>query len=184
MGLYRSMAKAQFHTTAMASSDRQDWVTPKNVIEAVNKVAPIELDTCTSNLNPVGAERFYTLAEDGSSSSWAVDPGHLWWCNPRFNEAKKWVYKAVGESNAGHSGVFLVPARTETRLWQNLIFKSGAAICFWAGRMTFRDPLTLDPYSTGAPFPSALILFTRKSNYYLLERFHDVMSEYGTVVTL
>lgn len=47
----------------------------------------------------------------------------------------------------------LIPARPDTKAWQNVIFKSASTICFIKGRLKFGNS------KDSAPFPSALIVF-------------------------
>ena len=51
--------------------------------------------------------------------------------------------------------VMLIPARTETKYWHEIIFPHAAAICFIHGRLKFGNS------KQGAPFPSALVVFKK-----------------------
>lgn len=99
--------------------------------------------------------REYRLA-DGLALDWDAVAGGFY-CNPPYGYAlgpkgcEYWVNKAAACVRA--SGLLLLPARTETKIWQSTIFPRADAICFVSGRLTFRGA------EAPAPFPSALIYF-------------------------
>lgn len=123
------------------------WQTPEEVLSLVRKVNKIELDPCTTALNPVKADRFFTKA--GLEESWATVDGGLVYVNPPYGtHLKAWVKKATEESwNA--EIILLVPCRPDTR-WYDACCVSANAKCEWYGRMTFVGA------EAPAPFPSAL----------------------------
>lgn len=47
----------------------------------------------------------------------------------------------------------MIPARPDTKVWHNMIFKNAKAICFIKGRLKFGG------CNNAAPFPSALVIF-------------------------
>ena len=75
--------------------------------------------------------------------------------NPPYDRQQiNWLHKAYEETQKKCSqAVCLIPARTDTRVWQNVIFKNAIAICFIKGRLKFGNS------KDSAPFPSALIIF-------------------------
>ena len=77
------------------------------------------------------------------------------WCNPPYGrEQAKFVLKAYEESVKHNSTVVvLIPARPDTKLWQNIIFPNANQICFIKGRLKFGGA------KESAPFPSALVVF-------------------------
>lgn len=80
--------------------------------------------------------------------------------NPPYNrEQINWINKAYQESCNNFTSVMcLIPARPDTRVWQNVIFKNANAICFIKGRLKFGNS------KDSAPFPSALIYFGNELN--------------------
>lgn len=77
----------------------QTWFTPSYVLDLVREDlgGAIGLDPCTTDDNPVGAERYFTLREDGLSRSWI---GPKWkptvFVNPPYGEAREpWVERFV-----------------------------------------------------------------------------------------
>ena len=74
--------------------------------------------------------------------------------NPPYGrEQIKWIEKAYNESKNDAKIVCLIPARPDTKVWQNIIFPNASAICFIRGRLKFGNS------KDSAPFPSALIVF-------------------------
>ena len=77
------------------------------------------------------------------------------WCNPPYGrEQVKFVNKALFESKKHKSTVvLLIPARPDTKVWQDVIFPNASQIRFIRGRLRFGDA------KESAPFPSAIIVF-------------------------
>jgi site-specific DNA-methyltransferase (adenine-specific) len=133
----------------LMSSVKQDWLTPEEVLTSVRLFDHIVLDPATGPDNPVGADHYFTVEDDGLAKSWGDG---LVFVNPPYGrELPKWVRKARQEADKGCEIIMLIPARPDTKAWQEHIFPTAGSICFWAGRIRFvgaKDP---------APFPSALI---------------------------
>lgn len=179
------MSKVKFNETAMASSEVQDWCTPKEVFDLVREIAPIRLDVCTNSNNPAKADQFYTPHDDGLVKSWMpFEPGVIW-CNPPYKYAAKWVQKAGEEAQriatspvgAGTGIIMLIPARPDTKYWHDNIFTTASKICFIKGRLKFVDPVTSTPHKDAAPFPTALILWSSCSE--IVSRFEYVTNNAG-----
>ena len=74
--------------------------------------------------------------------------------NPPYGrEQVKWIEKAYNESQNDAKIVCLIPARPDTKVWQNILFSYASIICFIRGRLKFGGS------KDSAPFPSALIVF-------------------------
>lgn len=167
----------------LLSSDKDDWQTPDNILDIVRQVAPIYFDPCTTNENPTGASVFcvpQSLAAgnfsaglrqiDGLASSWGRSR-HLIYCNPPYGrQIGQWIRKCT-DAGRDNTVIALVPARTDARWFQDA---APDAICFWAGRLTFRGA------PSAAPFPSAL-LFWGKGDY--LSHFLNVLRPKGLIWT-
>lgn len=82
--------------------------------------------------------------------------------NPPYGkETGRWLQKAVDELKAGRieTAVFLIPARTDTRFFHDIVMRHAAAIYFVRGRVTFSNPDGRD--GQPAPFPSMVIVLER-----------------------
>lgn len=76
------------------------------------------LDCCCSEQN-IPANYYYKNGiHDGLKEPWH----NFTWCNPPFNQCKKWVEKAHKEHKEKNISVaMLLPARTETGYWSDFI---------------------------------------------------------------
>ena len=127
------------------------WLTPPHIIDALG---PFDLDPCCPpNMPWRTAARMICRPFDGLAVDWT---GQRVWLNPPYGrEAVPFFEKLIREKSAG---VALVFARTDTALWQNLIFPNMAAILFLRGRLRFhREDGTPGETATA---PSALIAFS------------------------
>jgi hypothetical protein len=121
------------------SSKRQNWRTPKWLYEELNDEFNFDHDPCPPN--PI---------VDGLISEW----GSMNFVNPPYGrEIKHWIYKAWWEKQRGNSSVMLIPARTDTSYWHDVIFPFATEIRFVPGRLKFDDG------KNSAPFPSAIVIF-------------------------
>ena len=150
------------NTQVVFSSVKQDWQTPDELIDMIERFRPIRLDPCTVSDNPVGAEDFFTPADDGLCQDWDMERGGLIYVNPPYGrQQSKWIAKAIAESvrrpfqgnKLATEIILLIPARTDTVNWQQGVFNNADAVCFIRGRIKFRGA------RNGAPFPSALVYF-------------------------
>lgn len=86
-----------------------------------------DLDTCTSERN-IPAKAYYIEGEtDGLAADWEKYN----WCNPPFNEAKKWIEKAYKEQQKGNMTCMLIPVRTETKYFHDYILNNPAIHIDW-----------------------------------------------------
>lgn len=160
-------------TKIMTSSERHNWRTPPELFETINEHMNFELDPCaeTDNLGLY----FYDKNADGLKKSWKE---MVCFVNPPYgSEQKKWVEKALKETRS--VSVFLIPARVDTKLWQEVIFKHASHICFLKKRVSFIDPVT-NKKTNPSPFPSALILFN--ANYFERKNFRRACESLGVII--
>lgn len=122
-----------------------DWVTPLAVRDLlVEHLGPLELDTCTTWRNPMGAKKFFTPNTDGLAQPWRCD-GWAWSNFPWSTKTTPlWIDKAAREGALGAEVITLSPSRSDTR-WFRQLWSTANAVCFWNGRMTFLDPVTMEP---------------------------------------
>ena len=139
-------------TKGLFTSKTDEWGTPKSIFDELNKTFHFTIDVCADASNHK-CEKYFTKEQDGLRQDWG---GGVIWCNPPYGrEIGKWVEKC-----AMHRGVavMLVPARTDTKWWQDYIYHNpNAQVRFFRGRLKFNDG------KNPAPFPSALIIFCNLS---------------------
>ena len=97
------------------------------------------------------APRFYTPADDGLTKDWF---GRVW-VNPPYSGVRDWVRKAVAEAQRAEVEyvVMLLPARTDTRWFHDLVRPHAQQVIFVRGRLKFKGG------ASSAPFPSMLVIF-------------------------
>lgn len=132
------------------SSNTNEWSTPIETFQELNKEFNFTLDPCSTKEN-AKCEKYFTKEDDGLSQDWSQDVVFM---NPPYGrEIKDWVKKAYEESKKGATVVCLIPSRTDTKYWHDYIFKYAYDIRFIKGRLKFGG------VKTPAPFPSAIIVF-------------------------
>ena len=145
---------------ALFSTGKDDWETPPELFKALDDEFHFSLDPCCT---PVTAKckKYYTTLEDGLAQSWA---GEVVFINPPYSRESSrnphgqaaWIRKAYEES-AHATCVLLIPARTDTATFHDLILGK-AEIRFLRGRLKFvgaKDP---------APFPSMVVIYRNREN--------------------
>ena len=139
----------------LLSSAKDTWQTPDNILERVRAIAPIGLDPCTTDENPVQAPLYYTPADDGLTMPWeAGDEDSLVFVNcPYGRGIGPWVRKC--ESTLMRTVVALLPARVDTKWFP----WTADALCFWRGRLKFRGA------PAPAPFPSVLAIWAARGDH-------------------
>ena len=136
------------HGSVHFSSRTDDWATPWELFDALNREFGFTLDPCSSHANAKCGKHF-TVAEDGLVQDWSRDVVFM---NPPYGrEIARWMAKAFSSAQAGATVVCLVPARTDTRWWHS--FAIHGKVRFLRGRVRFGGA------KSGAPFPSAVVVF-------------------------
>lgn len=114
----------------------QTYMTPEYALGPIRADlgGGIDLDPCTIAENPTGAASFFTLAEDGLARPWDAERIFV---NPPYGKAREpWVHRCIEAASTGSRVVLLIPAATDTRIWQ-LAAESASAIVFVKGRLKF-----------------------------------------------
>jgi phage N-6-adenine-methyltransferase len=119
----------------------QTWFTPEYVLVPVrvDLGGSIGLDPCTTEDNPVGAEMFWTPTLDGLQMTWGSDPDWMpsVFVNPPYGRAREpWVRRCIEAGERGQKVILLIPAATDTRIWQEAA-ASADAMVFVKGRVKF-----------------------------------------------
>lgn len=116
------------HQSARMKND--EWLTPPEILAALGK---FDLDPCapSDSRRPWDmAARHYSVEDDGLAQAWT---GRVW-CNPPFGkEAVHWLRKLADHRN----GIGLIPARTETAMFYEVVWPRADAVCFIKGRPHF-----------------------------------------------
>ncbi len=134
----------------MFSSKTDNWATPQDFFDELNKEFKFTLDPCASDENHK-CEKYYTAESNGLLQNWG---GHRVFCNPPYGrQLAKWVKKSAEESKKQNTVVvMLIPARTDTAYFHDFIYHK-AKIRFIRGRLKFGGS------KNAAPFPSMVVIF-------------------------
>ena len=128
------------------SSNKEDWETPHELFDKLNREFNFTVDVASSEENNK-CNRYYTEKENGLKQNW---DNEIVWCNPPYGrKIGDWVKKA-SESNT--TVVMLLPARTDTKWFHKYIYNK-AEIRFIKGRLKFGNSVN------SAPFPSMIVIF-------------------------
>lgn len=126
-----------------AQSKSVEWHTPARIVDVAREVlGGFDLDpaSCAEANETIKATRYYTREDDGLTKPWA---GRVW-LNPPYGrgETPRWVLKLAQSAERGDAvGFALVPAATEAKWFQNLVWlRAAQAVVFIKGRVAFSGP--------------------------------------------
>jgi phage N-6-adenine-methyltransferase len=148
------------------SRKSDEWATPQNLYEQLDKEFKFTLDPCATEGN-AKCEKFYTREIDGLAQSWENEVVFI---NPPYSQIKQWVEKAYVESIVnGAICVLLLPARTDTKWFHNFIYQvDNVEYRFLKGRLKFtvdgQPLLNKQGQPQAAPFPSMVVIFNGQAH--------------------
>lgn len=122
------------------SSQNVHWSTPKALLEELNHEFNFDFDPC-----PLGESE-----QDGSAPLFTSWTGKRVFCNPPYNQG---IVKFLERAPEAAVAVFLLPARTDTKWFHDIVLPNASEIRFIKGRLRFGDA------ENSAPFPSMLAIF-------------------------
>ena len=130
-----------FNKKLFFSSNNQNGRTPKKIYDQLDKEFNFDFDPCPNNPN-----------FNGLLISWKKSN----FVNPPFSNQREWIKKAYQESLKNKICVMLLPSRTDTRIFHEIILPFAYQIRFIKGRLKFEQ------YENSAPFPSMIVIFKKK----------------------
>ena len=139
----------------LMSSTTDEWATPQDFFDKLNKEFCFELDVCATPEN-AKCPAFYTKEQDGLVQAWHRAAAVCWMNPPYGRQIGAWMKKAYEESQKGATVVCLVPARTDTAWWHDYAMRG--SVRFVRGRLKFGGG------QNSAPFPSAVVIFRGKQH--------------------
>jgi phage N-6-adenine-methyltransferase len=131
----------------MFSSKKQDYGTPKQLFDELDKEFHFNLDVCANEINHK-CDNYFTEEINGLKQEW----NGTCWMNPPYDSCYEWIEKAYIESLKGSTIVALIPARTDTKYYHKFI-KNASEVRFLDGRVKFEGA------EGTAPFPSMVVVF-------------------------
>ena len=119
---------------AAMTSNKDDWETPQSLFDQLDEEFHFILDAASSDQN-AKCEHHYTAENSGLEHSWE---GETVFCDPPYGRnIGDWIRKASQEASKPDTlVVLLVPARTDTRWFQNHILHR-AEVRFLPGRLKY-----------------------------------------------
>ena len=152
-----------FFKSTGISSKYHGWTTPQWILDRLHTIfGTFDIDPCspsrTGRGTAVKARRYY-IAEDGDLPFQLKWDGTIF-INPPFGRVIcKWVEKCRTSSEQGATVVALLPSRVETNWWFVNVVEGNAHIFQLRGRLSYGDG------KGTAPFASALVLWTTRTDY-------------------
>jgi site-specific DNA-methyltransferase (adenine-specific) len=127
-----------FHRSLFSSAS-EHWATPEDTYRALDAEFHFNDDPC-----PLGGS-------GGLERPWGTST----YVNPPYGRGiYDWLAKATHERLQGKTIVFLLPARTDTRWFHDIVLPQATEIRFIRGRLRFGGS------KNSAPFPSMIIVFS------------------------
>lgn len=124
---------------ALFSSASEEWSTPFDVYDALDAEFRFDFDPC-----PLGG----TI--DGTAPLFVSWRGKRVFCNPPYGPSLRSFLERAHEAEIA---VFLIPARTDTRWFHEIVLPHAKEIRFIKGRLKFGGS------KNSAPFPSMVVIF-------------------------
>lgn len=118
---------------------KDNWETPWDMIDVINKDYPIGLDVCTDGVNA----KCSVYLTDSLDLPWKMFlPSDKYvWCNPPYSNVQPWVDKII---KSRLPTLLLVNASTSAK-WFHDILNVASEMWVIRGRIAFIDPDTGEP---------------------------------------
>lgn len=139
----------------IAKSKTDVWQTPKDLYKELDD------EFNFSHFDPCPLHPQF----DGVHIDWAKRT----FCNPPYSGLKStkarlgWIEKAHNEAQKGKLVVLLIPARTDTTWFHQIIKKNRYEVRFMRGRVKFLDADGQE--QNPAPFPTMLVIMRKSPTY-------------------
>lgn len=134
---------------SLYSSRSEEWTTPQDFYDKLNKEFDFTLDPCATDENHK-TSLYFTKEQDGLAQDWGT---YTVFCNPPYGkQISRWCFKARSSAQGGATVVLLVPSRTDTRWFHEHVYGK-AELRFVRGRLKFGDG------KQSAPFPSLIAIY-------------------------
>jgi len=135
----------RFSKEIQGTRNSDDYATPIKFLKELNKEFSFDFDPC-----PLKSEI------DGLTIEWN---GNIY-INPPYSNIEPFIIKGIDEIKAGRANtcVYLIPCRSDTKYWHNLVLEYASEIRFIKGRLNFNES------KSPAPFPCVLVIFDNLLN--------------------
>lgn len=133
----------RFSKEIQGTRDSDNYATPKMFYKKINDEFNFDYDPCP-----------YKSDFDGLKTDWN---GNIY-INPPYSGIEPFIKKGIEElkNNNAKKCVYLIPVRSDTKYWHDLIMKFANEIRFIKGRLNFNES------KSPCPFPCVLVIFDNK----------------------
>ena len=139
-------------TAYMPQSLTDEWATPQDLFDELNREFGFTLDVCATPDN-AKCDQYFTKEQNALDQQWSG----VCWMNPPYGRViNDWMAKAWEAYEQGATVVALVPSRTDTRWFHQYALKG--EVRFIKGRLKFGGS------PNPAPFPNCIVIFKPKGN--------------------
>lgn len=140
-------SKVRFNKDIQGTRDSDNYATPLAFYNKLNDEFNFDFDPCPFK---------HDMSWNGLDVDWI---GNVY-VNPPYSNIEPFVSKAIIEIDKGNCdmAVFLIPIRSDTKYWHNLIMEKASEIRFVKGRLNFNES------KSPAPFPVVLVIFNREKS--------------------
>ena len=154
---------------SLFSSKSDRWETPDDLFRSLDDRYHFVLDAAADAHNRKCMDYFgpgSPLAEDALTTDWQpwLEKGNIW-LNPPYSRKlqKAFMNKVISEmklywtahkhDHGQYNVVCLLPARTDTKIFHEIVKPNARSVEFLKGRLKFKGA------KHGAPFPSMIVVF-------------------------
>ena len=88
----------------LLSSNCDNWGTPQNLFDQLNKEFKFDLDSCAIKKN-AKCKKYFTKKNNGLKKDWSIYKSVF--CNPPYSDIKNWVKKCCEEGMNGGGELLL-----------------------------------------------------------------------------
>jgi hypothetical protein len=128
--------------SVLFKSQSVEWATPQSLFDKLNDEFHFDFDPCPFN-----------GVSDGRSTLFCKWYGKRVFCNPPYGPE---IFKFLKRGPEAKVAVFLLPARTDTKWFHELVLPHAKEIRFIKGRLKFGGS------TNSAPFPSMVVIFEQE----------------------
>jgi len=135
----------------MMTSNKQTWTTPKDLFQQLDSIWNFDCDLFASEENAL-CDKYFTEENSAFDNKW----GKVNFANPPFTtkiQNKAFLKAHINAYLSNKTTIMLVPARTDTKRFHDIVFANGYKVIFIKGRLKFGGS------KNPAPFPSCYIIF-------------------------
>ena len=130
----------RFSKEIQGTRDSDNYATPIKFYKRLNDEFKFDYDPCP-----------FKSDFDGLETEWN---GNIY-INPPYSGIEPFIRKGIEELKKGNAKkcVYLIPVRSDTKYWHDLVMKYAKEIRFVKGRLNFNES------KSPAPFPCVLVIF-------------------------